>query len=210
MKRSIQDNYLEYLTAALTSVFLVLLYLKGQYGWGVACLIILLILARLDALKSLSMSVKDGSLKAEFADQKIIDNIRENKEPVTVETYLSYRDIESQVVDSISKKYKSKSKLMRDYPVGRGHRVDLYVKSSEGSDELYEIKLVRSSASVNKIVNDGIRQLKTYADYLPGKPNLHLILASQHELSMNNLEVSKDVSVETFPLNKTSWSIKKN
>jgi len=156
------------------------------------------------------MSVKDGSLKAEFADQKIIDNIRENKEPVTVETYLSYRDIESQVVDSISKKYKSKSKLMRDYPVGRGHRVDLYVKSSEGSDELYEIKLVRSSASVNKIVNDGIRQLKTYADYLPGKPNLHLILASQHELSMNNLEVSKDVSVETFPLNKTSWSIKKN
>lgn len=197
MKQAIQKKYLEYLTAGLAGILLILLYLKDQYGWGVMCLVILLILAKLDTLKSLTMSIKDG-IKAEF-DQKTLENIRENKDPITTDTYLSYRDIESRVINSIIGKYGSGAEIIRDYRIGKRYRVDLYIKSSKG-DELYEIKFVRSASLVHRVVDTGVSQLKEYAKSVSGKPNLHLILASQKKLNLKDLNIPNDVSIEQFQL----------
>lgn len=143
------------------------------------------------------MSIKDG-IKAEF-DQKTLENIRENKEAITTDTYLSYRDIEYRVINSIISKYGSGAEIIRDYRIGNRYRADLYIKSSKG-DELYEIKFVRSASLVHKIVDTGVSQLKEYAKSVSGKPNLHLVLASQKRLNLEDLNVPSNVLIEQFQL----------
>lgn len=199
MKLTLSKNgYLPHLSAILLIVFSSILFWKEQYGWSVACLSLLLVLAKIDVLKTLTVSPKDG-IKAEF-DPKILDNIRENNEPITTKRYLTYREIEERIAKAIAKRYPAGTAVNQEYKIGDRYRADVYVQNQNSKDDLYEIKYVSTSQSAQKITNNAAHQLQQYIKELPSKPKLIVILASTEPINVSELKVSHNIQLEYFPL----------
>jgi hypothetical protein len=188
-------TYIEHLSVAIFIIFGILLFAREEYGWSVLCIALLLVLARLDTLKTFIMSPKDG-FRFEF-DKKIVENIRENNEPVTESTYNTYRQIEDQVVQDLISRYGSKASVAREYSFGR-YRADILVKTPT-ENIIYEVKYVRGGA-VEKIINNGIRQLQTYAELLPKGTMLRLIVASKQSIDLSGYKTPVNVAIEHFKI----------
>src|SRR3989344_4614582 len=79
-------NLGEIVVGIIFIIFAVILFLKGQYGYSVLLIALLLILLKLDELTDFAFSFKDGvSAKFGVSKEKIEENIKENNEATTPE-----------------------------------------------------------------------------------------------------------------------------
>ena len=188
-----QQN-VQYVAAGLLIVFAVIFLIERQDWPSIACVALLIVLAKLDTLKTIAVGPKDG-IKAEFSP-KIIENIQENHDPITTTTYASYRQVEDRVTQDIIKKYDRTARVSREYALGNHYRADVFVESEQGN-AIYEIKYVRNLQSAKAMVSNAVKQLHQYGS-LANNAKLYLVLASEHQVNVDTLHIPDDITVEYF------------
>lgn len=185
------------------------LFYKCEYGWGVLVMVLLLILYKSDALTELAFSLSDGvRAKFQISIEKIEENIKENNEPITNQNFISFKNIEIEILAELQKRYAGELKTQLHFLYGQIDKPEFRYTpdgSLETKDTLYffEIKYILKPELAENIVNNTLRYLNdVYAKLSPGigdkKFIIKLILASRYDLSMMSFNVPAGIEIEFF------------
>ncbi len=199
----------EIIVGIIFAIFAGSLFLKGQYGYSVLLIALLLILLKLDELTDFAFSFKDG-LSASFgiSKEKIEENIKENKEAATPEIFFRFKKIEQMILADLQKKYGGEMKTLIHFMYGRPDKPEFrYTPDGtlQTEDTLYffEIKYVLKPDFAENIVKNTLKYLsEVYSKLLPSigdkKFVIKLILASGYDLSQMKFETPKGIEIEFF------------
>jgi hypothetical protein len=208
-KEQILDNLSANLIGIVFVIFAYLLYLKSSYGWTVALLLALLPLLKRNALTELVFSLTDG-FRAKFKTdpEKVKNDIKENKEPVTNYNFARFQQIEMKILAELQKRYGEELKTKIHYVYGYPDKPE-FRYTPDGSlmteDTLYffEIKYVLKPNLAKNIVKNTIQYLsEVYTKLSPSigdkKFVIMLILASGYNLSEMRFDTPKGIEIEYF------------
>ena len=190
-------------------IFAVILFLKGQYGYSVLLIALLLILLKLDELTDFAFSFKDGvSAKFGVSKEKIEENIKENNEATTPENFFRFKKMEQMILAELQKKYGGEIKTLIHFMYGRPDKPEFrYTPDGtlQTKDTLYffEIKYVLKPEFAKNIVKSTLKYLsEVYSKLLPSigdkKFVIKLVLASGYDLGKMNFEIPKGIEIEFF------------
>lgn len=209
LKEQILDNLSVNLTGIIFVIFAYLLYLKEAYGWTVALLLALLLLLKRDALTELVFSLSEG-FRAKFRTDpdKVEDDIKENKEPVTNYNFARFQQVEAKVLSELQKRYGGELKTKIHYVYGYPDKPE-FRYTPDGSlmteDTLYffEIKYVLKPNLAKNIVKNTIQYLsEVYTKLSPSigdkKFVIKLILVSGYDLSKMHFDTVGGIEIEYF------------
>ena len=209
LKEQILDNLPASIIGIVFVIFAYLLYLKGAYWWTVALLLALLLLLKRDALTELVFSLTDG-FRAKFKTdpEKVKDDIKENKEPVTNYNFARFQQIEMRILAELQKRYEGELKTKIHYVYGYPDKPE-FRYTPDGSlmteDTLYffEIKYVLKPNLAKNIVKNTIQYLsEVYTKLSPSigdkKFVIKLILASGYDLSEMHFDTPEGIEIEYF------------
>ncbi|MDO8659405.1 MAG: hypothetical protein Q7K54_02275 [Candidatus Parcubacteria bacterium] len=185
------------------------LFSRNEYDWGVVLMLSLLILYKADALTELAFSFSDG-IRAKFqtSPEKIEENIKENKEPITNENYASFRNIETKILSELQKRYDGEMKTLVHFVYGQPDKPE-FLYTPDGSlqtkDALYffEIKYILKPELAKNIVSNTLEYLNNvYTKLSPSIGDkrfvIKLILASGYDLSKMSFDVPVGIELEFF------------
>lgn len=185
------------------------LFSKEAYGYGVVPLLALLILLKLDEVTEFAFSHTDG-LRAKFKTptEKIEEEIRENKQPVTNQNFVRFGNVESRILSELQKRYGGEMKTLIHFLYGQPDRPEFRYTpdgSLQTKDTLYffEIKYVLKPEFAKNIVDKTVEYLKEiYSKLSPSigdkKFVIKLILASGYDLSNMHFDTPKGIEIEFF------------
>lgn len=185
------------------------LFSKEEYGFGIVLLLALLIILKLDALTEIAFSLTDG-LRAKFntLPEKIEEDLRENKQPVTNQNFAHFRNIESKILAALQRRYGGEMKTLIHFLYGQPDKPEFRYTpdgSLQTKDTLYffEIKYVLKPDLAKNIVERAIQYLsEVYNKLSPTigdkKFVIKLILASGYDLSKMNFKTPKGIEIEFF------------
>lgn len=184
------------------------LFIKGQYGFGMTIVLALLILLKLDSLAEFTFSLTDG-LRTKFKTptEKIEEDIKENKQPITSQNFAHFRNIESKILVDLQKKYGGRMKTLVHFIYGQPDKPEFRYTpdgSLQTDDTLYffEIKYILKPELAKRIVENTIRYLReVYSKFAPSsgkKLVIKLILASDYDLSQMSFDLPEGVEIEFY------------
>ena len=190
-------------------IFAVILFLKGQYGYSVLLIALLLILLKLDELTDFAFSFKDGvSAKFGVSKEKIEENIKENNEATTSGNFFRFKRMEQMILAKLQKKYGGEIKTLIHFMYGRPDKPEFrYTPDGtlQTKDTLYffEIKYVLKPEFAENIVKSTLKYLsEVYSKLLPSIGDkefvIKLVLASGYDLGKMNFEIPKGIEIEFF------------
>ena len=199
----------EIVVGIVFTIFAVILFLKGQYGYSVLLIALLLILLKLDELTDFAFSFKDGvSAKFGVSKEKIEENIKENNEATTPENFFRFKKMEQMILAELQKKYGGEIKTLIHFMYGRPDKPEFrYTPDGtlQTKDTLYffEIKYVLKPEFAKNIVKSTLKYLsEVYSKLLPSigdkKFVIKLVLASGYDLGKMNFEIPKGIEIEFF------------
>ena len=185
------------------------LFAKEEYGYGIILLLALLIVVKLEAVTEFAFSLTDG-LRAKFRTptEKIEEEIKENKQPVTNQNFVHFQNIESKILSELQKRYGGEMKTLVHFLYGQPDKPEFRYTpdgSLQTKDTLYffEIKYVLKPELAKKIVGKTIQYLEeVYTKLAPSigdkKFVIKLILASGYDLSGMRFDTPKGIEIEFF------------
>lgn len=194
---------------AVFIIYAFLLFSKAEYGWGALLLISLLPLLKLNALTDLAFNISDG-LRAKFqiSPEKIEENIKENKKPITNQNFASFKHVETKILSELQKRYRVEMKTLVHFMYGQPDKPEFRYTpdgSLQTKDTLYffEIKYVLKPEFAENIVKSTIKYLsEVYSKFLPSigdkKFVIKLVLASGYDLSQMKFETPQGIEIEFF------------
>ncbi len=185
------------------------LYSKNEYSWGSIFILSLLFLLKIDSITELVFSISDG-VRAKFqtSSEKIEENIKENKEPITNQNFSSFRNIETKILSELQKRYGGEMKTLVHFVYGQPDKPE-FLYTPDGSlqtkDFLYffEVKYILKPEFAKNIVNNTLKYLKeVYTKLLPSIGNkkfvIKLILASGYDLSKMSFDIPTGIELEFY------------
>ena len=190
-------------------IIAVFLFSKEQYLYGIVLLLALLILLKLDEVTEFTFNHVNG-LRAKFRTptEKIEEEIRENRQPITNQNFIQFQNVESQILSVLQKRYGGEMKTLVHFLYGQPDKPE-FKYTPDGSlmtnDSLYffEIKYVLKPEFVKNIVDKTVEYLKEV--YLKLSPSIgdkkfiiKLILASGYDLSSMHFDTPKGIEIEFF------------
>ena len=190
-------------------IFAVILFLKGQYGYSVLLIALLLILLKLDELTDFAFSFKGGvSAKFGVSKEKIEENIKENNEAATPNNFFRFKRMEQMILAELQKKYGGEIKTLIHFMYGRPDKPEFrYTPDGtlQTKDTLYffEIKYVLKPEFAKNIVKSTLKYLsEVYSKLLPSIGDkefvIKLVLASGYDLGQMKFEIPKGIEIEFF------------
>jgi len=202
-------NLGEIVVGIIFIIFAVILFLKGQYGYSVLLIALLLILLKLDELTDFAFSFKDGvSAKFGVSKEKIEENIKENNEATTPENFFRFKKMEQMILAELQKKYGGEIKTLIHFMYGRPDKPEFrYTPDGtlQTKDTLYffEIKYVLKPEFAKNIVKSTLKYLsEVYSKLLPSIGDkefvIKLVLASGYDLGQMKFEIPKGIEIEFF------------
>jgi len=193
-------------------IFGALFLFKNQYWQSLISIALLLILPKLDKLTEFILSPKDG-INAKFDAEKekkakIEEDIRENNEYITPESFNRFKKIEEVILNSLQKKYGGELKTLVHFMYGKPDKPEFrYTPDGvlQTSDSLYflEIKYVIKPEFAKVIVKNNLKYLsEVYSKLLPSIGDkrfvIKLILASAYDLSDMSFDIPKGIEIEFY------------
>ncbi len=183
----------------------VFLFSQGENKMGALLMILLIIVPNADKLTDLVIN-KDGiQAKFETPKEKIEENIKENHEKITKQNLVLFQNIESSILEKQQKKYDNEMKTLVHYMYGKPDKPQ-FIYTPDGSlqteDALYffEIKYVLKPEFAKAIIKETTDYLsKIYNSFSPmsgKKLVMKLILASQHDLDLTNINIPDGIEIE--------------
>ena len=199
----------EIVVGIVFTIFAVILFLKGQYGYSVSLIALLLILLKLDELTDFAFSFKDGvSAKFGVSKEKIEENIKENNEATTSGNFFRFKRMEQMILAKLQKKYGGEIKTLIHFMYGRPDKPEFrYTPDGtlQTKDTLYffEIKYVLKPEFAENIVKSTLKYLsEVYSKLLPSIGDkefvIKLVLASGYDLGQMKFEIPKGIEIEYF------------
>ena len=190
----------------IASIFL---FFRSEYGLGVILILSLLILHKADVLTEFAFSISDG-VRAKFktSPEKIEENIKENNEPITNQTFASFRNIETKILSELQKRYGGEMKTLIHFMYGQPDKPEFRYTpdgSLQTKDTLYffEIKYILKPEFAKNIVNNTIKYLsEVHKKLSPSigdkKFVIKLILASGYDISNMTFDMPAGIDIEFF------------
>lgn len=182
------------------------LFIKEEYGYGVMLLLALFPLLKLDDL----LEVAFGGFNAKFetSPEKIEEEIKENKQPVTNRNFARFQVVESKILSILQKRYEGELKTQVHFVYGKPDKPEFRYTpdgSLQTKDTLYffEIKYILKPELAKSIVSKTIGYLnEVYLKLSPSIGNkkfiIKLILASGYDLSDMHFETPEGIEIEFF------------
>lgn len=190
--------------------FAIVFLVKNQYWQSLISIGLLIPLLKLNALRKLILAPNSG-LKAEFEipEEKIKQDIRENKKPVNKKTFINFKEIEEKVLRDVQAKIGGSMKKQIHFVYGRPPHFEFaYTPDAtiQTDKELIfvEIKYISKPELADNIVNNAIKYLHDiYSDFAPvagKKLVIKLILASSYDLDLKPYQVPEGIELEFYKL----------
>lgn len=187
----------------------IFLFYKGENTIGAVLVLALLVVPNADKLTNLIIN-KDGlQAKFETPTEKIEENIKENNEKVTEKNLILFKEIESNILAEQQKKYSGEIKTLIHYIYGAPDKPQfMYTPDGTLSTDqtlyFFEIKYVLKPEFAKNIITNTVSYLeKIYKAFEPmagKKMIMKLILASQHDIDLSNIEIPDKIEVEVVKI----------
>ena len=191
-------------------VFSIAFFYESQYAFSFLSLCLFFLSLRLDNITEFVDSIKDGfKAKYQIPEEKIRQDIKENEEPVNKKTLINFKQIEEMVLRNIHKKIGGLMKRQIHFVYGNPPNFEFAytpdaVIQTDKELVFVEIKYVSKHEFTNKIIRDGIEQLKTVLEKFEpsaGKKLVtELVLASNFEIDVKKYEIPEGMKLEFYKL----------
>ena len=192
------------------TIFGVAFFTKEQYWQSFSSIGLLIILLKIDFLKKIIFG-KNYVIEAEFEipEEKIKQDIKENKKPFNKKNLISFRDIEEKVLQKVQKKTGGVMKRQIHFVYGQPPNLEFsYTPDAviQTEDELIfiEIKYISKPEFTNRILSGAINQLKYVLEkFSPSagkKLIMKLIVASKYNIQLQNYPIPKGIDLEYYRL----------
>lgn len=199
----------EALAGLIFLIFAVAFFIQKQYWLAFLSICLIFALLRLDDLKEIAFSLRDGLFSAKYntPKEKINEDIKENKQPVTKQNFTHFRNVEAKILADLQKKYDGEMKTLIHFVYGWPGKPEFrYTPDGtlQTTDTLYffEIKYVLKPEFAKRIVENTIKYLSdVYSKFAPStgkKLVIKLILASSHDLSQMSFDIPKGIEIEFY------------
>jgi hypothetical protein len=153
-----------------------------------------------------TINLKDGfKAKFEIPKEKIEEDIKENKQSLTKQKFIRFRNIESKILADLQRKYGSEMKTQIHYMYGLPNKPK-FMYTPDGSlqtdDAIYffEIKYILKSELAIHIVEKTTKYLETvYNAFAPSagkKLIIKLILASGYNIDLSSFTIPEGIEIE--------------
>lgn len=208
MKKKNTEKYIVFL---IVVVFATAFFVKEQYLLTLVSLGLLVVLTNTERLKKLALG--KGWLNTEFyeiPEEKIKQDIRENKKKVNKKTLINFKKIEEEVLKHISAKIKGPMKRQIHFVYGNPPNYEFaYTPDAtfQTDKELIfvEVKYVSKPEYLNRILKGAVEQLNLVLGKLgpsSGKKRLvgKIVLASDFYIDVSKLKRHRDIEVVYYQL----------
>jgi len=192
-------------------VFTIAFFIVDQYWISFLCLALLYLLPKHDSLKKFSLK-KDGiETEYQVPEEKIKENIKENKEKITRNKITHFKQVEKRVLSSVFKNIGGEIKERIHYMYTYSDHSPRFMYTPDATvkkgDEIIfiEIKYITNPKLTKIIAGKAIDQLEFVLDKFgpsTGKESLRakLILASENNLDIKSIKTPGNIEVEFFKL----------
>jgi hypothetical protein len=183
-----------------------------QYWECVVVLILLIVTLKLDVLKSVALSHKDG-FKADFYRQrfreKIEKNVKENNEPVNPRVYADFKKVEEKVLRELQHQYKEKFKTKVHFLFGEIDKPEfMYTPDASVQTKneliLFEIKYILKPELADQIIGTSIKYLTNVTQKLEPSTGkelvLRLVLVSSFDVELSSYRPPEGIELEHFKI----------
>lgn len=206
-----KQNAEKYIIGTIVVIFAIAFFVKEQY-WQCTILIgILIVLANVERLKKFGLG-KDG-LETEFFEipnEKIEQDIRENKGVVNKKSLINFREIEEEALNHISSKINGSMKRQIHFVYGNPPDYEFsYTPDAtfQTDKELIfvEIKYVSKPEYLSRILSGAIKQLNLVLEKIgpsSGEKKLiaKIVLASDFTVDISKLKKHRDIEIIHYAL----------
>jgi len=190
--------------------FSIAFFYKSRYAQSFLSLCLFFLSLKLENISEFVISIKDGfKAKYHIPDEKIEQDIKDNKKPLNKRTFISLKQIEETVLRDIQKRIGGKMKRQINFVYGRPPNIEFaYTPDAviQTKKELIfvEIKYVSKPGFADRIIQRGIEQLRTVVEKftpMAGKKFItKLILASNFYIDPGKYKAPKGVYLEFYKL----------
>lgn len=204
-------NLEKYFVVLIVVIFAIAFFVKEQYWPALLSLGILIVLTNIERLKKFVLG-KDG-LESEFyeiPEEKIKQDIRDNKEQINKKTLVNFRKIEEEVLKHISSKIKGPMKRQIHFVYGNPPDYEFaYTPDAtfQTDKELIfvEIKYVSKPEYLDRMLSGAVEQLNLVLKKLgpsSGKKELvaKIVLASDFFVDVSKLKKHRDIEIIHYQL----------
>lgn len=206
-----KQNTEKYVIGTIVVIFTIAFFVKEQY-WQCAILIgILIVVVNVERLKKFGLS-KEG-LETEFFEipnEKIEQDIRENKGIVNKKSLINFRKIEKEALKYISSKINGSMKRQIHFVYGKPPDYEFsYTPDAifQTDKELIfvEVKYVSKPGYLNRILSGSIKQLNLVLEKIgpsSGEKKLvaKIVLASDFTIDILKLKRHRDIEIIHYAL----------
>jgi len=190
--------------------FAVAFFLKSQYIFTFLTLGLAFLTIRINDISEFVLSIEDGfRAKYHIPEEKIKEDIIENKKFINKRTLINFRRIEERVLQDIQRKINGEIKKQIHFVYGSppdfefAYTPDAVIQT-ENELIFIEIKYVSEPRFAKSIIRNGINQLKMVLDKFgpsAGKKLVtKLVLASDFDISNQKYKIPKDMELEFYKI----------
>jgi len=191
-------------------LFAIAFFIACQFWQSFLTLSLLLILLKLDELTKLAISPKSG-LEADFKipEENIKKDIVENNQPVTQETFATFKEVEEKVLNEIQRKLGGKMKKQINFMYGMSDKPEFVYRpdatiQTENELIFIEVKYVLKPELASKIVENASQYLKTilekFGPVAGKKLSAKLVLTSSYHINPKSFKVPDGIDIEFYKL----------
>ncbi|MDD5016406.1 MAG: hypothetical protein PHW73_15180 [Atribacterota bacterium] len=208
-------NFYKYLIGLLVLIFLCLFFIKGEYILSFLCLVLLIILLRLEDIREFVIDAK-GGFRAKFTipEDKLKQDIIDNKESPTKQKIVHFQDVEekvfSKVLSDLKNRYGDDMKTLIHFVYGFPYKPE-FVYTPDGivqtADTIYfiEIKYITNLIFANKIIQKTLAYSRTILEnfsHATGDKRLiiKLIIASKAKIDIAKYKTQKGIEIEFYKI----------
>ncbi|MDD4938458.1 MAG: hypothetical protein PHX34_05655 [Candidatus Shapirobacteria bacterium] len=186
-------------------------FIVKQYWQSFFCLVLLLILLRIDVLKKLIFKKGDMTIEADFdeIEGKIKENIKENNELVTKTTFKKFKTIEERVLGEIQQRIGGEFKKQIHFVYGDPKNPEfLYTPdaATQTDNELvfFEVKYISNPKLAKNIIRNTLNYLELvltkFGPSAGKKLVIKLIIVSDHSINLSDFKTPRNLEIEFYKL----------
>jgi len=182
-----------------------------QYLVAFLTLFLIFVLVAPEGLKYLKLKISRDGVEAIYEkaqEEKIKENIQENKESITQERIRHFKDIENKIIKDVHKRLGGELKKQIHFVYGDRPEKPEFTFTPDGiikvDDKLIfiEIKHIIHPRLAKNIIDNGIKQLQLvlgrFKPMAGADLEAKLIIASNTDLDIKNINTPNNISIEVF------------
>jgi len=199
----------EIIVGIIFLTFTILFFIMKQYWHSLLLLSFFIPLLRIDELKRFILSRSKIEAEFEIPEEKIKEDIKENKRPINKETFANFKKIEEQVLKDVYQKIGGEMKKEIRYMYGILEKPEfVFIPDATISTEkeliFLEIKYILKPEFVEAIVKRSLNYLEKisnkFSPVAGKKLKIKLILASAYNINVKSFIVPEGIEIEFYKL----------